>query len=99
MFRAAVIGCGKIGSEFADDPQVKDIYTHAGAYMECPDTELVGVCDTNKEKAQICKDKWGLSGFYTNYHDMVSETKTDIVSICTPDSTHYEIILSSQLPK
>src|SRR6476661_838220 len=36
MYRAAVIGCGKIGSELSVDPFLKgDVFTHAEAYMLC----------------------------------------------------------------
>ena len=92
MYRAAIIGCGKIGSEFADDPRIKDIYTHAGAYVHCPDTELVAVCDNEPEKSEICKERWNIPSNYTDYERMLSETEPDIVSVCTPDQTHFQII-------
>jgi predicted dehydrogenase len=92
VFRAAIIGCGKIGSEFADDPRIKDIYTHAGAYVHCHQTELVAVCDKEREKSERCKDRWQLTDYYTDYKQMISETEPDIVSVCTPDQTHFEII-------
>ncbi len=92
VFRAAIIGCGKIGSEFADDPLIKDIYTHAGAYVQCPDTDLVAVCDKEKEKSELCKDRWHVSNCYTDYERMISESQPDIVSVCTTDHTHFDII-------
>ena len=92
VYRAAIIGCGKIGSEFADDPRIKDIYTHAGAYVQCPDTELVAVCDKEREKSERCKERWHLTNNYTDYQRMISDTNPDIVSVCTPDHTHFEII-------
>jgi predicted dehydrogenase len=92
VYRAAIIGCGKIGSEFADDPRIKDIYTHAGAYVQCPDTELIAVCDKEREKSERCKDRWHVTNCYTDYEKMLSETEPDIVSVCTPDQTHFEII-------
>ena len=92
VYRAVIIGCGKIGSEFGDDPQIKDISTHAGAYEQCPDTELVAVCDKEREKSEICKEKWHIPDCYTDYKKMIFDTKPDIVSVCTPDQTHFEII-------
>lgn len=91
-YRAAIIGCGKIGSEFADDPRIMDIYTHAGAYVHCYGTELVAVCDKEREKSERCKDRWHIPECYTDYKMMISETEPDIVSVCTPDQTHFEII-------
>jgi len=92
VYRAAIIGCGKIGSEFADDPRIKDIYTHAGAYVHCSDTELIAVCDKERDKSERCKDRWHIPNCYTDYEMMLSETEPDIVSVCTPDQTHFEII-------
>ncbi|MFA4876149.1 MAG: Gfo/Idh/MocA family oxidoreductase [Methanoregula sp.] len=92
VYRAAIVGCGKIGSEFADDPRIKDIYTHAGAYEHCPDTELVAVCDKDRKKLDKCKERWHISGGYSDYVEMIAETEPDIVSVCTPDQTHFEII-------
>jgi len=92
VYRAAIIGCGKIGSEFADDPRIKDIYTHAGAYVKCPDTELVAVCDKDTKKAEKCRERWNVTDCYQDYQKMIYEVKPDIVSICTPDTTHFDII-------
>jgi len=91
-FRAAVIGCGKIGSEFADDPRITDIYTHAGAYSACPDTELVAVCDADSNKVRKCGARWGVSETYSDINEMMTNEKPAIVSICTPDPTHYSVI-------
>ena len=92
VYTAAIIGCGKIGSGFSDDPKVKDINTHAAAYVSCPETELIAVCDTNAEKMMQCKNRWNVRTGYTDYQKMIIETRPDIVSVCTPDPTHFEII-------
>ena len=92
MYKAGIIGCGKIGSEFAEDPRIKDISTHAGAYVQCADTELVAVCDSEPEKSEKCKDRWKVPVSYTDYKKMLSECDLDIVSVCTPDLTHFDIV-------
>ncbi len=91
-YRAAIIGCGKIGSEFADDPLIKGIFSHAGAYVSCNRTELIAVCDTDINKVEACRKRWNLQYAYTNYHEMIINEKPDIVSVCTPDHTHASII-------
>jgi predicted dehydrogenase len=92
-YRAALIGCGKVGSEFADDPRAADagIYTHAAAYVACPATRLVAVCDLDPAKADRCATRWNAK----SYHDpgrMLAEERPEIVSVCTPDSTHYAVV-------
>jgi len=92
VLRAAVIGCGKIGSEFADDPRIEGIHSHAGAYAACPETQLVAVCDSDPVKLEQCGKRWQVAARYLDPRQMFAENKTDIVSICTPDATHYDLI-------
>lgn len=92
MLRAALIGCGKIGSEFADDPLVQGVLSHAGAYAACEVTELVAVCDASQEKAERCGERWGVQARYSDVAALLAEQRPDIVSICTPDETHADMI-------
>lgn len=90
--RAAVVGCGKIGSGFADDPLLMgDVYTHAEAYVTSPATELVAVCDRDAEVAAACAMRWGEAQGFHDLGEMLRVAQPDIVSICTPDPTHCEI--------
>src|SRR5882762_6550938 len=92
MYRAAVIGCGRIGSELADDPRIHAVYNHAQAYSVCRDTELAAVCDINPEKAARCAERWNVKHFYSDVDRLLSEQALDIVSICTPNETHSDIL-------
>lgn len=95
VFRAAVVGCGLIGSEFADDPRIKDIYTHAGAYSACSNTELVALCDSDERKLDRCASRWQVNNRFNNIDEMLLYCEPEIVSICTPDRTHYSQIRAS----
>jgi predicted dehydrogenase len=92
-YRAALIGCGKIGSEFAGDPgaAAAGVYTHAEAYARHGETELVAVCDTDPEKVERCGRRWHVAGRYRDPLRLLAEQRPDIVSICTPDPTHHEL--------
>ena len=48
-YRAAVIGCGRIGCGFDDDPKRKYIATHAGAYFSNPQIDLIALADVSSE--------------------------------------------------
>ena len=91
-FRAALIGCGMMGSAYADDPRIKGVSTHAGAYTACPDTTLVAVCDSDAERVERCGERWQVPARYQDYRVMLEEAAPGMVSICTPDSTHAEIL-------
>jgi predicted dehydrogenase len=89
---AAVIGCGRIGAEFDTDPKRDYISTHAGSYAVSKDTELVAVCDTNRQKAIQCAERWGIKDVFKDAKKMMSETRPELISICTPPGTHYPVL-------
>jgi predicted dehydrogenase len=91
-YRAAIIGCGKIGSEFAGDPKIRGVYTHAGAYAAHPGCELVAVCDLDPVRAENCARRWNLPASFTDPLRMLAEARPEIVSICTPDATHAAML-------
>ncbi len=91
-WRAAVIGCGWIGSGVADDPRADGIQAHAAAYSSCADTLLVGVCDADASLALRAARRWGLSSGATEVAELLSQARPQIVSVCTPDATHAQIL-------
>jgi len=92
MFRAALVGCGRIGSAFADDPIVSGTYSHAGAYEQCEKTTLVAVCDVDRGAAERCAARGQGVRAFTDLSSMLDETAPDLVSVCTPDATHAAVI-------
>jgi len=95
VFRAGIVGCGRIGSEFDDDPLRKTVSTHAGAYTANGDIELAAAADLDEERLQKCGQRWGLSAIYSDYREMLREQELDILSICTWNSTHLDIVKES----
>jgi predicted dehydrogenase len=92
-YRAGIIGCGKIASEFADDPRMEgDIFTHAEAYTHCPETDLVAICDSDPGQLTKCGQRWGVRARYTDLKELIGHEDLDIISVCTPDATHAEVI-------
>jgi predicted dehydrogenase len=92
ILRAALVGCGLIGSEFADDPLVEGVHSHAGAYAESALTSLVAVCDVDPDKVRRCGERWGVAAQYQDCGRMLAEQKPDLVSVCTPDQTHHDVL-------
>ena len=89
--RAAVIGCGRIGSGFADSPGLAgDVATHAEAYVRSGATQLFAVCDSDASAAEKCGARWHAKSF-TDIGELLNEAQPEIVSICTPDETHFDI--------
>jgi len=78
MYKAAVIGCGRIGAEFPEN--------HCQAYGKM----LYAVVDTDLRKVEKALGRYGAS-FGSNYISEL-EGEVDIVSICTPPETHLKVV-------
>lgn len=89
--RAGIVGCGRIGCGFDDDPRRQYASTHARAYLRTDGIELVGLCDIDEEKLQRYGAKFNVSRIYADYQEMLQQEDLDVVSICTLSNSHLEI--------
>ncbi len=85
-YRTAIIGCGWIGCGISNNTTDIKSDTHMKAYLDCPNTELVALCD-NKRFVPFTEIRQ-----YDDYMKMVDCETPDIVSVCTPPETHCEIV-------
>ena len=92
LCRAAIIGCGKIGSENSFQTDREGIHSYGAGFTAHPNVELVGVCDLQIEAARKAADHWKTSA-WTDFLEMMEKTKPDLVVICTPDETHYSLAM------
>ena len=80
-YRAVIVGCGDRG-------------TAAGrAYGAHPRTELVGLCDLVRERADTLGDELGIARRFDDLDTMISQTKPDIVAIVTGTEFHYPLLM------
>lgn len=79
MIRAAVIGLGDIAP------------THIAAIRECPDAQLVAVCDID----ETLRDQADGVPFFTDYENMLDTLHPDCVHICLPHYLHYPVALAA----
>jgi len=67
--------------------------THIDGILSSPSAEIVALCDTDKimlqEKAE--KYKISVSHCFSNHTDLLKCPDVDAVSICTPNSSHFQI--------
>ncbi len=91
-YRAAIVGCGRIASLFANDKKRKGIVTHAQAYGAHPRTELVAACDRDLERLSEFGKRWGVRNLYQNLDEMLQKEKPDFLSICTWNASHAPIV-------
>lgn len=80
--KVAVIGCGIMGR------------THANAYNQLQDAELVGVCDFVEEVARKEAETFNTTPYFS-FEEMVKEAKPEVVSICLPTHLHKEYVMKA----
>lgn len=76
--KVAVIGVGAMGRN------------HARVYADLPDVELVGVADQDLTIAEDAARRYSTNAF-TDYGQLLDETKPEAVSIAVPTVDHLEV--------
>lgn len=103
-YKAVIIGLTGIGARRPTEPQGVPLYggvprSHAAAYHQHPQTEVVGVCDIRSQAVDDFKrewsDVWPAVRGYTDYKEMLAAEQPDLVSVVTPDHLHAEITVTA----
>lgn len=92
VYRAAIVGCGRVGCFFDDERKRRGIWTHAGAYAACRRTELVALADLNPEALEKAGHRWGVKRIYPDIFSLLKAESVEILSVCTPSNFHAEAV-------
>lgn len=79
MLKVAIVGCGKI----ADD--------HAEQIQRIKGSEIVGVCDREPLMARQLYQRFPIKQHYSQLDQMLREAKPDVVHITTPPQDHFRL--------
>jgi len=79
MIRAAIVGCGKMADQHAQ--QIRAI---RGA-------TLVAACDAEPLMAQQIAERFDIPAWFTDLDDMLASARPDVVHVTTPPQSHLEI--------
>jgi predicted dehydrogenase len=90
MLNCAIVGCGRIAGGY-DLPESELVRTHAKAFKKSSKCKLIGVCDSSADTVGSFAETWDVPFSTTNLNELFEQCKPDILSICTPTSTHREI--------
>ena len=89
--RALIIGAGRMGAgyKFGGFPY---IYDHASTYLALKDrVELVGFVEEDQSRSHAAREKYGVP-FFFNITAAIDTLKPNIISVCTPDDTHTDVL-------
>ncbi len=103
-YKAVIIGLTGIGARRPTEPSGVPLYggaprSHAAAYHQHPQTEVVGVCDIRPQALEDFQREWGdvwpTVNCYTDYKAMLEAEQPDLVSVVTPDHLHADITVAA----
>jgi len=80
--KMAVIGLGGIGKR------------HVAVIDAEPNTELVAICDIDKDKCDSINQHYGPVAVYLDYKLLLQESNADLISIATPHGLHAEMSIN-----
>jgi predicted dehydrogenase len=94
ILKAAVVGCGAVGSLYDEARHGLDPRSHAGAYTQHPEIRLVAGADIDVARRDKFTKMWGARA-YADYSEMLTCEHPDIVSVCTWPDSHAEVTIAS----
>ena len=94
-YRAALIGCGRMGAFIDNEVTSPHAYSHAAGYLACPRTELVAVSDSRAEVMDRAGERYGVppERRYRDYREMLARERPEIVSVATQPEQRAEIVI------
>lgn len=81
--RAGIVGCGGISR------------SHATAYANLKDVELVALCDIQPAALNARADEYAVSNRYTDFQEMFEKETLDVVSVCTHAPLHAPVAIAA----
>ena len=98
VYRAAVIGLGRMGSTFDDEMAQGGTlfrpYCHGPTYYYSPSVELVAAADPHDEQRSLFGERWHVPAehMYSDYKTMLANEQLDIVSVSTIPRFHSTMV-------
>ena len=94
-YRAALIGCGRMGAFIDNEGTSPHAYSHAAGYLACPRTELVALSDPRAEVMDRAGERYGVptERRYRDYREMLAREQPDIVSVATQPEQRAALVI------
>jgi len=91
-YKAAVIGCGRVGAEEWNYSKELQPETHAACYKNNPNVELAGLVDINYKKLENAGKYFPNVALFNSAEEMFEKIKPNIVSISTDSDSHASLV-------
>ena len=92
-YRAALIGCSRMGAFIDNEVAHNRAYSHAAGYEACDRTDLIACSDLREDVLARTGERYGVpkARQYTDYRALINAEKPDIVSVATQPEQRAEI--------
>ena len=77
--KCILIGCGAIARE------------HLTALADLKTVQVAAVCDISPARAEALAERFGIAKWCSNYEDLLTQFRPDLVHITSPPSSHFSI--------
>ncbi|MEC8842121.1 MAG: Gfo/Idh/MocA family oxidoreductase [Candidatus Poribacteria bacterium] len=95
VYTVGVIGCGRIASLLEQETHRGNPNTHGGCYDYYHRTRIVAAADMSDQRRQAFGVRWGVSGLYKDWQEMLDVEDLDIVSVCTYPIPHRDMVVAA----
>jgi UDP-N-acetyl-2-amino-2-deoxyglucuronate dehydrogenase len=98
VYRAALIGCGSMGSYYMDELVGLKSRTilpvgHAEVLKTGRRTELVAGADPDAQRREEFGRRWGVAPIYADHVELLERERPEIVSIASPPDLHARHVI------
>lgn len=70
-------------------------FAHLPGYKRDPRCEVVAVCDPQRALAEAAAREFAVPDVTTRHVDVISRDDIDVIDVCTPSATHFELAWSA----
>jgi predicted dehydrogenase len=68
---------------------------HIAHYQELPNVKVIGVADSDLERARRVAHEFEIEGVYQDYHQLLDDTRLRAVSVTVPPFLHREAVVAA----
>ncbi len=94
-YRAALIGCSRMGAFIDNEVDRAEAYSHAAGYEACDRTDLIACSDLREDVMARAGERYGVpkARQYADYRALIHAEKPDIVSVATQPEQRSKIVV------
>jgi len=68
---------------------------HIRDYLDCPQAQLLAICDQDSVRLAEAAARYGVETTYTDYHELLKRTDLQAVSIALPNFLHAPVAIDA----